>query len=111
MKNYLSGFILSKKKLIGFAILGRLMTLIPPLLIGALIRKTYLLQLKTKESLELQNKMLEAETKALKAQINPHFLFNTLNNIYSLSQFDNKKTGEAILQLSDIFEVCDVRRE
>jgi two-component system LytT family sensor kinase len=53
--------------------------------------------------LELQNKMLEAETKALKAQINPHFLFNTLNNIYSLSQFDNKKTGEAILQLSDIF--------
>jgi two-component system LytT family sensor kinase len=97
------GFHPFQKKLIGFAILGRLMTLIPPLLIGALIRKTYLLQLKTKESLELQNKMLEAETKALKAQINPHFLFNTLNNIYSLSQFDNKKTGEAILQLSDIF--------
>lgn len=81
---------------------GRLMSFVPPIIIGALIRKSILLQQKTKESLELQNKMLAAETKALKAQINPHFLFNTLNNIYSLSQLDNTKTGDAILQLSDI---------
>ncbi len=85
-----------------FIIMGRIMSFMPPIIIGALIRKSVLLQLKTKESMELQNKMLTAETNALKAQINPHFLFNTLNNIYSLSQFDNNKTGEAILQLSDI---------
>lgn len=86
----------------GFILIGRVMSFMPPIIIGALIRKSVLLQLKTKESMELQNKMLTAETNALKAQINPHFLFNTLNNIYSLSQFDNNKTGEAILQLSDI---------
>lgn len=85
-----------------FIFVGRLMSLVPPILIGALIRKSILLQRKTEESLELQNKMLAAETKALKAQINPHFLFNTLNNIYSLSQFNSQKTGDAILQLSDI---------
>ncbi len=85
-----------------FVFIGRMMSLVPPIIISALIRKSLLLQIKTEESLTLKNKMLEAETKALKAQINPHFLFNTLNNIYSLSQFDNKKTGEAILQLSDI---------
>lgn len=85
-----------------FIVIGRFMTFIPPIIVGALIRKSILLQRKTEESMELQNKMLAAETNALKAQINPHFLFNTLNNIYSLSQFDNEKTGEAILQLSDI---------
>jgi two-component system LytT family sensor kinase len=85
-----------------FIILGRFASFVPAVIIGALIRKSILLQRKTKESMELKNKMLTAETKALKAQINPHFLFNTLNNIYSLSQFDNSKTGEAILQLSDI---------
>ncbi len=87
---------------VSFVFVGRIMSLVPPIIISALIRKSLLLQEKTRESFVLQNKMLEAETKALKAQINPHFLFNTLNNIYSLSQFDNKKTGEAILQLSDI---------
>lgn len=85
-----------------FIFVGRMMSLVPPIIISALIRKSILLQIKTEESLTLKNKMLEAESKALKAQINPHFLFNTLNNIYSLSQVDNQKTGEAILQLSDI---------
>ena len=85
-----------------FVFVGRMMSLVPPIIISALIRKSLLLQIKTEESLTLKNKMLEAETKTLKAQINPHFLFNTLNNIYSLSQVYNQKTGEAILQLSDI---------
>lgn len=91
-----------EERAITFVFLGRFMSMVPPIIIGALVRKTIQLQQKTQESLELENKMLEAETNALKAQINPHFLFNTLNNIYSLSQFDNKKTGDAILQLSDI---------
>lgn len=73
-----------------------------PIVISSLILKSILLAEKNKESLELKNKMLAAETKALKAQINPHFLFNTLNNIYSLSQLNKEKTGDAILQLSDI---------
>ena len=38
----------------------------------------------------------------LKNQINPHFLFNTLNNISSLAQIDGEETQEAIMQLSDL---------
>jgi LytS/YehU family sensor histidine kinase len=38
----------------------------------------------------------------LKSQINPHFLFNSLNNIYSLAYQKSEKTPEAILKLSEI---------
>ena len=41
------------------------------------------------------------ELSALKAQINPHFLFNNLNTIYSLASNNDKRTTEIILQLSD----------
>jgi two-component system, LytTR family, sensor kinase len=41
------------------------------------------------------------ELSALKAQINPHFLFNNLNTIYSLASKNDKRTKEIILQLSD----------
>ena len=42
----------------------------------------------------------EAELKNLKNQINPHFLLNTLNNIYALTAFDAEKAQRAIEQLS-----------
>ena len=41
------------------------------------------------------------ELSALKAQINPHFLFNNLNTIYSLASNNDKRTKDVILQLSD----------
>jgi LytS/YehU family sensor histidine kinase len=78
------------------------MSSMPPLIISALIWKSLQLSKKTEESFELKNKMLQAETKALKAQINPHFLFNSMNNIYSLAQIKSDKTGDAILSLSEI---------
>lgn len=43
-----------------------------------------------------------AELSFLKAQINPHFLFNTLNNIYTLSITDSEHTSESIMKLSNI---------
>ncbi|TMI77258.1 MAG: hypothetical protein E6H10_19250 [Bacteroidetes bacterium] len=43
-----------------------------------------------------------AELAFLKAQINPHFLFNTLNNIYSLAVTRNNDTPSAIMKLSNI---------
>lgn len=43
-----------------------------------------------------------AELSFLKAQINPHFLFNTLNNIYALSVTDSEHTSESIMKLSNI---------
>ena len=43
-----------------------------------------------------------AELSFLKAQINPHFLFNTLNNIYSLAVTKNENAPDAIMKLSNI---------
>jgi len=51
---------------------------------------------------ELKTQQLEAELRFLKAQVNPHFLFNALNNIYSLSFTNSSQTPEMILKLSDM---------
>lgn len=45
---------------------------------------------------------LNTELKLLKSQINPHFLFNALNNIYALSGIDTVKTQQSISYLSDM---------
>ncbi len=50
----------------------------------------------------IEQQKLEAELKALKGQLNPHFLFNSLNNIYSLSLVGSEKVPEYILRLSDL---------
>lgn len=44
----------------------------------------------------------EAELKNLRTQINPHFLLNTLNNIYALTAFNTTKAQEAIMELSKL---------
>lgn len=51
---------------------------------------------------EERRKSAEAELTWLKNQLNPHFLFNTLNNISSLTQIDPDKAQESIGQLSDL---------
>jgi len=51
---------------------------------------------------EKAQEQLEAELNVLKAQVNPHFLFNTLNNIYSMSLYDSAKTPDMILKLSQL---------
>lgn len=51
---------------------------------------------------EMESQNLAIELKSLKEQVNPHFLFNTLNNIYSLSLDRSEKTPGLILKLSDL---------
>lgn len=51
---------------------------------------------------QLENINLNTELNYLKSQINPHFLFNTLNNIYVLSRIDKDNVPTMILQLSDL---------
>jgi sensor histidine kinase YesM len=53
-----------------------------------------------KKKLEKEN--MQSELKFLKNQINPHFLFNTLNNIYALSLIKSETTPEVILKLSEL---------
>ncbi len=53
--------------------------------------------------LETQQKQrLETELESLKAQINPHFLFNALNTIYGMARRVDMKTANAVITLSDI---------
>lgn len=51
---------------------------------------------------ELEAKTARNELNALKAQINPHFLFNTLNNIYAINQNDPARGSEMILELAEV---------
>ncbi len=55
---------------------------------------------KARQQAELERK--NAQLQNLRNQINPHFLLNTLNNIYSLTTFDTEKAQCAILQLSKL---------
>jgi len=50
--------------------------------------------------LRLEKEKTNSELSYLKAQINPHFFFNTLNNIYSLTNIDVEKAKTALLKLS-----------
>ncbi|CAM1346021.1 Histidine kinase [Tenacibaculum crassostreae] len=56
------------------------------------------------KKLILAKEKSEIELKTLKGQLNPHFLFNTLNNIYSLSVINSPKTSTSISKLSDILD-------
>jgi len=57
-----------------------------------------------KRALTLEKEKAETELKILKNQLNPHFLFNTLNNIYSLSFTSSPATSESIARLADILD-------
>ncbi|MBV6646003.1 MAG: histidine kinase [Cyclobacteriaceae bacterium] len=67
-----------------------------------------------KETEELAKGKLEAELKFLKTQLHPHFLFNTLNNLYALTLKKSDKAPELVLKLSDLMDYmlyeCDTDR-
>lgn len=86
------------------------------LLLGALIRLSTSYVKNQHEKKELENANLNAEINLLKSQINPHFLFNTLNSIYALAQERSEKTEAAILKLSEmlrymLYESADEKAE
>lgn len=51
---------------------------------------------------EAERNRTEAELKNLRNQLNPHFLLNTLNNIYALIAFDSDKAQQAVQELSKL---------
>ncbi len=58
--------------------------------------------LKQRDWLQSEKEKISAELQLLKAQVHPHFLFNTLNNIYSFSLENSPKTSQLILKLSSL---------
>ena len=53
---------------------------------------------------KLAEEKLAAELNFLKAQVHPHFLFNTLNNLYALTLIKSEKTPDIVLKLSDLLD-------
>lgn len=70
-------------------------------------------RLTEKKMLQAEADRANAELSFLKAQINPHFLFNTLNNIYSLAVTGSEHTALSIMKLSNIMRYLtdDVRAD
>lgn len=69
-------------------------------LVGLLFLSFYYI----KKNHQLDKEKRIAEINSLKAQINPHFLLNTLNTLYSYALEHNEKTTDLILKLSDNFK-------
>ena len=51
---------------------------------------------------QIKEEKLSSEIRYLKAQINPHFLFNALNNIYSMAYTHDERTPDSVLRLSEM---------
>ena len=58
--------------------------------------------LKNQQAQELEREKLKAELQLLKAQVHPHFLFNTLNNLYSLTLTQSGQAPEVVLKLAGL---------
>jgi hypothetical protein len=70
---------------------------------GAVAMKLFRLYLLGKEREKmLETEKLQAELKFLKTQTNPHFLFNTLNNIYALARKKSDETANVVMKLSKL---------
>lgn len=69
--------------------------------------------IKQRDWMLTQQEKITAELQLLKAQVHPHFLFNTLNNIYSFSLENSPKTSDMILKLSSLltYMLYDCRNE
>lgn len=80
-------------------------------LIGLLIKLTRMrteLKLNTANTTALHS---QSELQLLQSQLSPHFLFNTLNNLYGLSLTDHQKIPDLLLKLSDLlrYSVYDAK--
>ncbi|MCK4922544.1 MAG: sensor histidine kinase [Bacteroidales bacterium] len=67
------------------------------------LSKSWFLVAETKEKLsQLETEKYRTELMALRSQINPHFMFNSLNNIYSLTLSKSEKAPDAVIKLGNI---------
>ena len=74
----------------------------PVLAVTVLIKMMFDANAHEKKLREIEKEKFTAEMGLLKAQINPHFLFNTLNSLYSLTLVGSEKSAEMVLRLSNL---------
>ncbi|HZY38886.1 MAG TPA: sensor histidine kinase [Mucilaginibacter sp.] len=86
----------------GHYFIGTVFTSLVFLVLSAVLKFTVDWFLNERKQRDLENQRLSAELAFLKSQINPHFLFNSLNSIYSLAYQRSETTPDAILKLSEI---------
>ena len=70
--------------------------------IAAAIKLTKYWYLKEQRNMQLQKENMAAQLQLLKAQVHPHFLFNTLNNIYSFTQTSSPQAAKMVSGLSEL---------
>lgn len=70
--------------------------------IAAAIKLMKYWYIKEQRNLQLQQENVESQLQLLKAQVHPHFLFNTLNNIYSYTQNTSPLASKLVTRLSDL---------
>jgi two-component system LytT family sensor kinase len=71
-------------------------------LIGTVYAIQHMLNQQIIHNKKVMEEKLQTELQLLKAQINPHFLFNALNNIYSLTYMKSEKAPDSVLKLSEM---------
>lgn len=72
--------------------------------LGAAVKLVNLYNSNQTEIQRLKSENIEAELKFLKTQLHPHFLFNTLNNLYSLTLEKSEKASDVVLKLSELLD-------
>lgn len=87
---------------IGFRMMPRIFSFCLMWLLGILLQAIDRWRMAERRSKEIELEKTHAELSYLKLQINPHFLFNTLNNIYSLASAQHPQTPAAVMKLSEI---------
>ena len=92
----------TKEAMAGFRWLRHMMPFIMAFLGSSLVEISRFANRKEKEAIRTQKEKMEAELKFLKSQVNPHFLFNALNNIYSLTLTQAPQAPQSVMQLSEV---------
>ncbi len=92
----------TKEAIVGFRWLRQIMPFILAFLGSSLVEIARFANKKEKEVISSQKEKLEAELRFLRSQVNPHFLFNALNNIYSLTITQATQAPQSVMQLSEV---------
>ncbi len=90
-------------------------SIVSPMLQAGIVVMAYFFSLWTRQQRlveQAKREKVEAELELLKSQVEPHFIFNTLNNIYYLAQNKHPQTGEMIYRLAQLlsFMLYDSRK-